>query len=195
MIPGLIAVILMIIAALLTSLTIAREWEMGTMEQVLSTPMRPTEMVLGKMLAYFVVGLADTAIVVVAGIAVFRVPFRGSILMLAASSCLYLFGALFWGIFISAWAKSQLMAYQMALISSFLPAFLLSGFVYAIETMPPVIQLITHVVPARYFVTILKGVFLKGVGARLLWGELGFLALYAAIVFLLATRKLNQKLA
>jgi ABC-2 type transport system permease protein len=194
-VPGLIAVILMIIAAMLTSLTIAREWEMGTMEQVLSTPMRPTEMVLGKMLAYFAVGLADTAIVVVAGIAVFRVPFRGSFLMLAVSSCLYLSGALFWGIFVSAWAKTQLMAYQAALISSFLPAFLLSGFVYAIETMPPVIQAITYVVPARYFVTILKGVFLKGVGPRLLWGDLGFLVLYAAIVFLLATRKLNQKLA
>jgi len=194
-VPGLIAVILMIIAALLTSLTIAREWEMGTIEQVLSTPMRPTEMVLGKMLAYFAVGLADTAIVVVAGIAVFQVPFRGSVLVLAASSCLYLFGALFWGIFISAWAKTQLMAYQMALISSFLPAFLLSGFVYEIETMPPVIQLITHVVPARYFVTILKGVFLTGVGLRFLWGELGFLALYATVVFLLATRKMNQKLA
>ena len=194
-VPGLIAVILMIIAAMLTSLTIAREWEMGTMEQVLSTPMRPTEMVLGKMLAYFAVGLADTAIVVVAGIAVFQVPFRGSIAMLAVSSCLYLCGALFWGIFVSAWAKTQLMAYQAALISSFLPAFLLSGFVYAIETMPPVIQAITYVVPARYFVTILKGVFLKGVGLRLLWGELGFLALYAAVVFFLATRKLNQRLA
>jgi ABC-2 type transport system permease protein len=194
-VPGLIAVILMIIAALLTSLTIAREWEMGTMEQVLSTPMRPVEMVLGKMLAYFAVGLADTVIVVVAGIVVFRVPFRGSILMLAVSSCLYLSGALFWGIFISAWAKTQLLAYQAALISSFLPAFLLSGFVYAIETMPPVIQLITRAVPARYFVTILKGVFLKGVGFRLLWGEMALLVLYAAIVFLLATRKLNQKLA
>ena len=194
-VPGLIAVILMIIAAMLTSLTIAREWEMGTMEQVLSTPMRPTEMVLGKMLAYFAVGLADTAIVVVAGIAVFQVPFRGSIVMLAVSSCLYLCGALFWGIFVSAWAKTQLMAYQTALISSFLPAFLLSGFVYATETMPPVIQAITYVVPARYFVTILKGVFLKGVGLKLLWGELGFLVLYAAIVFFLATRKLNQKLA
>ena len=194
-VPGLIAVILMIIAALLTSLTIAREWEMGTMEQVLSTPMRPTEMVLGKMLAYFAVGLADTAIVVVVGIVLFRVPFRGSILMLAVSACLYLSGALFWGIFISAWAKTQLLAYQAALISSFLPAFLLSGFIYAIETMPPVIQAITYVVPARYFVTILKGVFLKGVGFQLLWGELGLLVLYAAIVFLLATRKLNQKLA
>jgi ABC-2 type transport system permease protein len=194
-VPGLIAVILMIIAALLTSLTIAREWEMGTMEQVLSTPMRPVEMVLGKMLAYFAVGLADTAIVVVAGIAVFRVPFRGNFLVLAVSACLYLFGALFWGIFVSAWAKTQLMAYQVALISSFLPAFLLSGFVYEIETMPPVIQVITHFVPASYFVTILKGVFLKGVGVELLWGELGFLALYAAIIFLLATRKLNQKLA
>jgi ABC-2 type transport system permease protein len=194
-VPGLIAVILMIIAALLTSLTIAREWEMGTMEQVLSTPMRPVEMVLGKMLAYFAVGIADTAIVVIAGIAVFRVPFRGSLLLLALSSCLYLFGALFWGIFISALVKTQLLAYQLALLSSFLPAFLLSGFVYAIETMPPAIQLITHIVPASYFVTILKGVFLKGVGLRLLWLPLGFLAFYATIVFLVAVRKLNQKLA
>ena len=88
-----------------------------------------------------------------------------------------------------------MLAYQAALISSFLPAFLLSGFVYAIETMPPVIQVITRVVPARYFVTILKGVFLKGAGFRLLWGEMGLLVLYAAIVFVLATRKLNQKLA
>jgi len=168
---------------------------MGTMEQVLSTPMRPVEMVLGKMLAYFAVGIADTAIVVIAGIAVFRVPFRGSLLLLALSSCLYLFGALFWGIFISALVKTQLLAYQLALLSSFLPAFLLSGFVYAIETMPPAIQLITHIVPASYFVTILKGVFLKGVGLRLLWLPLGFLAFYATIVFLVAVRKLNQKLA
>jgi ABC-2 type transport system permease protein len=194
-VPGLIAVILMIIAALLTSLTIAREREMGTMEQVLSTPLRPAEMVLGKMLAYFVVGLADAAITVVVGIFVFQVPLRGNIVMLGLSTCLFLFGALFWGIFVSASAQTQLQAYQMGLISSFLPAFLLSGFVYAIETMPQVVQVITHVVPARYFVTILKGVFLKGVGMRVLWGELGFLALYATVVFMAATRKLKQKMA
>jgi ABC-2 type transport system permease protein len=194
-VPGLIAVILMIIAALLTSLTIAREWEMGTMEQILSTPMRPAEMVLGKMLAYFVVGVIDAAVAVLVGIFIFNVPFRGSIPMMVVSICVFLFGALFWGIFISASAKTQLQAYQMGVLSSFLPAFLLSGFVYSIESMPKIIQGITMIVPARYVVTILKGVFLKGVGVGVLWKELLFLALYAAIIFVLATRKMNQKVA
>jgi len=194
-VPGLIAVILQIIAALLTSLTIAREWEMGTMEQLLSTPLRPAEMVLGKMLAYFAVGVADALMAVLVGVFVFTVPLRGSWLLLGVSICVFLVGVLFWGIFVSAVAKTQLAAYQMGILSSFLPAFLLSGFVYSIETMPPVIQVITHIVPSRYVVTILKGIFLKGVGLTVLWGELGFLALYAAIIFVLATRKVNQKLA
>jgi len=194
-VPGLIAVILMIIAALLTSLTIAREWEMGTMEQILSTPLRPVEMVIGKMLAYFLVGLADAAIAVLVGLFLFQVPFRGSVVLLGVSTCLFLFGALFWGIFVSASARTQLQAYQMGVLSSFLPAFLLSGFVYSIENMPRPIQVITRIVPARYFITILKGLFLKGTDLRVLWGEFGFLALYALIVFLLATRKLNRKLA
>ncbi len=193
-VPGLIAVILQIIAALLTSLTIAREWEMGTMEQLLSTPLRPMEIVLGKMLAYFAVGLADAVIAVLVGLFIFRVPMRGSMGLLAVSICIFLFGALCWGILISAVAKTQVLAYQMGIVSSFLPAFLLSGFVYSIETMPRVIQVITHIIPARYVVTIMKGVFLKGIGWRLLWGELGFLAAYAVIVFALATRKMNQKL-
>jgi ABC-2 type transport system permease protein len=194
-VPGLIAVILMIIAALLTSLTIAREWEIGAMEQLLSTPLRPAEMVLGKMLAFFVVGVIDTAIAVVVGVWIFGVPLRGSVTFLAVSSCIFLFGALFWGIFISAATKSQLLAYQMSLISSFLPAFILSGLVYAIETMPAPIQAFTYLVPARYFIVLLKGIFLKGVGVEVLWLELLFLAVYAAAVFLLATRKLKQKLA
>jgi ABC-2 type transport system permease protein len=193
-VPGLIAVVLQIIASLLTSLTIAREWEMGTMEQILSTPLRPAEMVLGKMLAYFAVGLADATIAVLVGVFVFEVPFRGSLPLLGVSTCVFLFGALFWGIFVSAAARTQVAAYQMGILSSFLPAFLLSGFVYSIESMPWVIQAITHIIPARYVVTILKGIFLKGVGLSVLWGELGFLTLYAIIVFLLATRKLNQKL-
>jgi len=194
-VPGLIAVILQIIAALLTSLTIAREREMGTMEQLLSTPLRPVEIVLGKMLAYFVVGIADAIIALLVGLFVFGVPLRGSILVLAVSVCTFLVGVLFWGVFVSAVATTQLQAYQMGVLSSFLPAFLLSGFVYAIETMPPPIQVITHIIPARYVVTIMKGVFLKGVGLNVLWGELGFLALYAGIIFLLAVRKMSQKLA
>jgi len=178
----------------LTSLTIAREWEMGTMEQILSTPLRPAEMVLGKMLAYFAVGLADAAIALLVGIFIFQVPFRGSFLLLTLTTCIFLFGALFWGIFVSAVAKTQLQAYQMGILSSFLPAFLLSGFVYATESMPWVIQLLSRVIPARYMVTSLKGIFLKGVGFDVLWGELAFLALYGALVFWMSTRKLNQKL-
>jgi len=193
-VPGLIAVILQIIAALLTSLTIAREWEMGTMEQLLSTPLRPAEMVLGKMIAYFAVGVADAAIAIVVGVFVFAVPFRGSLALVAVSTCVFLFGALFWGIFVSAATRSQLQAYQMGILSSFLPAFLLSGFIYATENMPPVIQAISRIIPSRYAITILKGVFLKGVGIEVLGTELLFLAIYAALVFFMATRKLNQKL-
>jgi ABC-2 type transport system permease protein len=194
-VPGLIAVILMIIAALLTSLTIAREWEMGTMEQLLSTPLRPAEVVLGKMLAYFAVGVTDMVVAVVIGVLIFDVPLRGNVLLLGFTSCVFLMGALFWGIMLSAVARSQLLAYQLGMITSFLPAFLLSGFVYAIENMPAPIQAVTYIVPARYFITILKGIFLKGVGLRILLEEVAFLMAYAAIVFLAATRKLRQKVA
>lgn len=194
-VPGLIAVILMIIAALLTSLTIAREWETGTMEQLLSTPLRPAEIVLGKMLAYFGVGAADTLTAILAGVLIFGVPFRGSLLLLGAACGIFLVGALFWGILISAVARSQLLAYQMGMITSFLPAFLLSGFVFAIETMPRPIQGITHIVPARYFITILRGTFLKGVGLEVLAPDLAFLLAYGALVFLVATRKMRQKVA
>jgi ABC-2 type transport system permease protein len=115
--------------------------------------------------------------------------------LLAVSTCIFLFGALFWGIFISAAAKTQLQAYQMGILSSFLPSFLLSGFIYAVETMPPVIHGITYIIPARYVVAILKGIFLKGVGVDVLWMELSLLAVYALLVFRLAARKLNQKVA
>lgn len=194
-VPGLIAVILMIIGSLLTSMTIAREWEMGTMEQVLSTPLRPTELALGKMLAYSTIGIADVVVIVVAAVFVFHIPLRGSLLLLAAGSGLFLLGALFTGILISAAARSQLLAYQASMLTSFLPAFLLSGFVFAIEAMPRPIQVVTHVVPARYFVVILKGVFLKGVGLGILFWEFLFLLLYALLVFGLTVRKLRQKVA
>lgn len=194
-VPGLIAVILMIIAALLTSLTIAREWENGTMEQLLSTPLRPAEIVIGKMLAFFVVGAMDTVITVLAGILVFNVPFRGDVLVFAGTACIYLCGALFWGIYLSAATKSPLLAYQMGLITSFLPSFLLSGFIYSVENMPRAVELFTRVVPARYFVTIVKGILLKGVGMEVLWPEVLFLALFATVVFWGATRKLSRKLA
>jgi len=194
-VPGLIAVILMIIASMLTSLTIAREWEIGAMEQLLSTPIRPAEMVLGKMLAFFVVGVADMLIAILVSLFIFQVPFRGSYLLLAFTSCLFLFGALFWGIYVSAAAKSQMVAFQLGMLTSFLPAMLLSGFIWAVENMPVPIQLLTYIVPARYFVTILKGIFLKGVGLRVLWFEVLFLAVFGVVMFLGATRKLKAKVA
>jgi len=194
-VPGLLAVILMIIAALLTSLTIAREWEMGTMEQLLSTPVRPAELVLGKMSAYFLVGAVDTLTAVLIGVTLFEVPLRGSLLFLAATCFVFLFGTLCWGILLSAISRTQLAAYQLGTVTSFLPAFLLSGFIYSIDNMPLPIQIFTHIVPARYFVHILKGIFLKGIGFEILAVEVAFLLGFAALVFFVATRKLKQKIA
>jgi len=193
-IPGLIAVILTIIAALLTSLTIAREWETGTMEQLLSTPVRAAELVLGKMSAYFLIGVADMALAILAGLFVFGVPLRGNLLFLALTSFIFLFGALGWGILLSALARSQVLAFQMGLLSSFLPALILSGFIYATQNMPLPIRIVSHLTPARYFVTALKGIFLKGVGPEVLWAELLFLAGYATFIFIAATRRLRGKL-
>ena len=194
-VPGLIAVILMIIAANLSSLTIAREWENGTMEQLLSTPVRPSELALGKLSAYFLVGIVDLIICLVVGVFVFGVPLTGSVPLLLISSCIFLFGALGLGILISAVNRTQLTAYQLGVLTSFLPAFLLSGFIYSISNMPRVIQAIALIVPARYFMDILRGVFLKGIGLEMLWMDFLLLTIYAAVVFYFATRKLRQKVA
>ena len=194
-VPGLIVVIVMIIAANLGSLTVAREWENGTMEQLLSTPARPSEIALGKLSAYFVVGAADMVIALVVGIFVFNVPMKGSLLLLLAASAIFLFGALGLGIMVSAMFRTQLMAYQIGTLLSFLPAFLLSGFIYPIGSMPRVIQAVSLIVPARYFMEISRGIFLKGIGIQLLWFNLLLLIAYAVIVFYFATRKLRQKVA
>lgn len=194
-VPGLIAVILMIIAALLTSLTIAREWETGTMEQLLSTPVRPAELVLGKLSAYFALGMMDMIICLLVSVFVFEVPLRGNVILLFVSCFLFLFGALSWGIMISASTRNQLVAYQMGILSSFLPSFLLSGFIYSIQNMPLPIQLFTYLIPARYFIALLRGLFLKGVGAHVLWVELSFLTIYAVVIFAIASRKARQKIA
>jgi ABC-2 type transport system permease protein len=194
-VPGLIAVILMIIAGMLTSLTVAREWENGTMEQLLSTPVRPIEIAVGKLSAYFALGIIDMLLALFTGIVIFHVPMKGSWVLLFASSCVFLFGALAWGIFISAGNRNQLSAYQLSTLTSFLPAFLLSGFIYSIENMPAVIQFIALFVPARYFINIVKGVFLKGIGLKLLWFDFLLLIVYGAGVFYFATKKLRQKVA
>ena len=194
-VPGLIGVITMIIAALLTSLTIAREWENGTMEQLLSTPVRPIEMALGKLSAHFLLGLTDMLIALFVGVVIFKVPLRGSVFLLLFSACVFLYGALAWGLYISASFRTQLSAYQMGTFTSFLPAFLLSGFIYPIANMPWIIQMFSFVIPARYFIDITKGIFLKGLGLRLLWFDLLLLIVYAVAVSFLAVRKLRQKIA
>jgi len=155
-IPGLIAVIMMVIAALLTSLTVAREWERGTMEQLISTPVTGRELVLGKLLPYFTIGLVDVLIAVVLGEFLFHVPLRGSVLLLFASAGIFLVGTMAFGIVISIVAKNQLMANQFAMVLTFVPSFLLSGFIFPISNMPLVIQWITYLVPARYFIALLK---------------------------------------
>lgn len=194
-IPGLISVILMLVAAMLTSLTIAREWESGTMEQLLSTPVRPIELLMGKLCAYFVLGMVDMALALILGMGVFHVPLHGSALLLGVSSMLYLFGALCWGILISTISRSQQMAFQISLLTSFLPAFMLSGFIYPLDNMPWIIRLISLIFPARYFVSILQGVFLKGIGFGLLWSNFLFLLIYAVVVFVIANKKLRPKIA
>lgn len=194
-VPGLIAVILMIIASMLTSLTVAREWETGTMEQLISTPVRPMELLLGKLSAFFAVGMCDMVICLLAAIFVFQVPLKGNPLELLAISMIFLFGALCWGIMLSTVARNQLMAFQMGTLTSFLPAFLLSGFIYSIDNMPIVVQTLSYFVPARYFVTAIKGIFLKGSTLSVLWLEVSLLTLYAVAVFVLATRKLRLKVA
>jgi ABC-2 type transport system permease protein len=193
-IPGLIAVIMMVIAALLTSLTVAREWETGTMEQLLSTPVKPHEMILGKLIPYFAIGMIDMVISVVVGKFVFLVPLRGNVALLFVMASMFLAGALSLGMLISIAARNQLLASQVALVTTYLPSFLLSGFVFDIGNMPAVLQVVTRVVPARYFVTLLKGIYMKGVGLEVLAMEALLLAVFATIVIGIANLAFRKKM-
>jgi ABC-2 type transport system permease protein len=192
--PGLIAVIMMIIAALLTSLTIAREWETGTMEQLISTPLKGPELILGKLVPYFTIGILDLVLSVLVGEFIFDIPLRGSLPLLFGLSLIFLVGALSLGILISIVTKSQLVASQLALVVTMLPAFLLSGFIFPIETMPTPIQVITHIVTARYFVIILRGIYLKDVGLGVMAGQVGLLVVFAVLVLALSIRKFRKKI-
>ncbi|MFQ5841849.1 MAG: ABC transporter permease [Thermodesulfobacteriota bacterium] len=194
-IPGLIAVIMMVIASLLTSLTIAREWERGNMEQLISTPIKTHELILGKMIPYFLLGFLDVLLSVIMGTQLFGVPLKGNPLILFFIASLFLVGGLSLGLLYSILTKNQLLAYQMSMVTSFLPAFLLSGFAFPITGMPTAIRLFTYIVPARYFVTILKGIFLKGVGLEILWIEMALLGVFGVAVFMIANAKLKKKLA
>jgi len=193
-VPGLIAVIMTIIAALLTSLTVAREWETGTMELLISTPVTAKELIVGKTAPYFVIGIIDVILAMVVAELVFAVPMRGSRLLLLGLSAVLLVSALMLGILVSVVAKSQLLASQLTLLSTALPSFLLSGLMYPITNMPQVLQWLTQIVPARYAVSIFKDVCLKGSTLAAVSEELGFLLLFALILVVTATAKFKKRL-
>jgi ABC-2 type transport system permease protein len=194
-VPGVIAMIIMIIAALLTSICIAREWERGTMEQLISTPVKAKEMVIGKFIPYFTIGFFDLTLGVLMARFLFQVPFRGNYLLLIVMSWLFLMGALSQGILISIVARTQLMASQLASLSTMIPTIILSGFIYPIFNMPKALQLVTYLIPARYYIVILRELFLKGAGISNMWDEAVFLALFALVMFGLSIKKFKKKVA
>jgi ABC-2 type transport system permease protein len=193
-IPGLIAVIMMIIAGMLTSLTIAKEWDTGTMEQLISTPVKVPELIIGKLVPYFCIAMIDVMLAVIMGEYLFHIPMRGNPVLLFAVSAIFLSGALFMGILISIVTKTQLLASQLAMIATFLPTFLLSGFTFDVANMPQAIQIISHIIPAKYFITFLKGLYLKGVGVSVLYFQILFLIIYACILMIIANVKFKKKI-
>jgi ABC-2 type transport system permease protein len=193
-VPGLVAVIMSIIGVLLTGQVIVREWEKGTMELLISTPVRKAELVMGKLFPYFFLGLLDLTLAVLMGKWVFQVPLRGSVALLFVLSCIYIFVSLALGLTISIFARTQLLANQMAMVIGFLPTFLLSGFTFVIPNMPTWLQIITYGIAPRYYVTILKEIFLKGVGFSFLWREALVLMVMATAGLWVAARSFKKEL-
>lgn len=187
-VPGVLVNIIMIVTVMLTSLAIVREKEIGTMEQLMVTPIRPIEMIIGKTLPFGVVGMLDLILTTVLALAVFQIPFRGSLVLLLFSGALFVLTTLGVGLFLSTISHTQ----QQAMMSSFfflVPAFMLSGFAFPIANMPQVVQYLTFLNPLRYFVEIVRGIFLKGIGAEVLWPQmLALLAFGTAILTLSAVR-------
>ncbi len=193
-VPGVVALVMAVVGTFLTSLTIAREWERGTMEQLISTPVTPMEIMLGKLTPYVVIGLFDTCICAVVGVWWFGVPFRGHLWLFFLSSIMFLTVVLSMGYFFSVVAKAQLAASQISLITTFLPSFLLSGFIFPIDQMPPAVQVITYIVPARYYMEVLRNIFLKGASITLMWQNLLGLAILTLLLAFVATRAFKKRL-
>ena len=194
LVPGLIAIIMTLIGALLTAMVMAREWERGTMEALMVTPVARREIILGKLIPYFALGIGGMALSVLLAVFLFNVPLRGSVIVLFAASSLFLLTALGMGLLISILAKNQFVAGQAAIIVTFLPAFILSGFIFDINSMPAPIQVITHLIAARYFVAILQTIFLAGnVWSVIAWNALALVVM--STVFLgISRRKFRKRL-
>ncbi|MGA9572744.1 MAG: ABC transporter permease [Lysobacterales bacterium] len=194
LVPGLIAVIMTLIGAMLTSMVVAREWERGTMESLMVTPVRIGELMIGKLAPYFILGMGGMLMSVAMAIWLFGVPLRGSFWVLTAASALFMLVALGMGLLISVVAKNQFVAGQVSIIATFLPAFILSGFIFQISSMPRAIQFITHVVPARYYVAILQTLFLAGDIWPIILTNSAALLLMMVVFIGLARRKLHKRL-
>jgi ABC-2 type transport system permease protein len=190
LVPGLIAYISMITAVISTALSIVREKERGTMEQVRMAPVSAGSFVIGKTLPYLVLSFVSAVVIILVSMVLFDLPMRGSWLLLCAAIFLFVVGAQAQGLVISSVAPNQQVAFQLALLSSFLPTFILSGFIFPISSMPPVIQAITHVIPARYFLVALRAIVLKGAELQAYWQDMAALALFATVLLTLASVRL-----
>jgi ABC-2 type transport system permease protein len=193
LVPGLIAYIAMLTAVVSTALSIVREKEVGTMEQVRMSPVGPLAYVIGKTVPYFLVSLVSAMAIVGAAMLLFDVPMRGSWVLLILSVSLFLVGALAFGVLISTLAETQQVAFQLAVLTSYMPTLMLSGFIFPISSMPVALQVVTYAVPARYFLTVLRGIVLKGVGAMAFWQDLAALGLFATVMLGLSSLRLRRE--
>ena len=193
LVPGLIAYILMITAVISTALSVVREKEVGTMEQVRMAPIGTFSFVVGKSIPYFFISLASAALIIFAAMLLFGLPMRGNWIALLVAIALFIAGALGTGLLISTAAETQQVAFQVAVLSSFLPTLLLSGFIFPISSMPTALQLVTYVVPARYFLVALRGIVLKGTALWLLWPQMIALSIYAIVMLALASVRLARE--
>ena len=194
LVPGSIAIVMTLVGTLLTSLVVAREWERGTMEAMMATPVTAVELLTGKILPYFLLGLTSMTLCVLLAVFLFGVPFRGSVAALYALSAAFLIPALGQGLLISTATKNQFLASQLALISAFLPAFLLSGFLFEINSMPRIIQWITFIVPARYLIPSLQTVFLAGDIWPMFAKAIAVMLAIGAVMFVLAARSTRKRI-
>ncbi|MBN2646016.1 MAG: ABC transporter permease [Desulfuromonadaceae bacterium] len=193
-VPGIIAIVMVVIASMLASVTVAREWETGTMEQLISTPVQRLELTLGKAIPLYVVGLTDVLVAAGLGQQLFDVPLRGQPALVLLVASVFLIGVLFYGLVLSIVLKKQVVANQLALITGFLPTLILSGFVFTIANMPLPIRLLTYLFPARYFIAMLRSIYLKGVGLEMVLIHFALLSFYAALMVALANRALKLRL-
>jgi ABC-2 type transport system permease protein len=191
-VPGVVMNIITLITLMLTAMAIVREKEIGTMEQLMVTPVRPIELMLGKTIPFALIGLFDMALATTTALVVFHVPFRGTVWMLLGASCLFLLTTLGAGLFLSTISRTQQQA-MMSAFFFFMPVFMLSGFSFPIRNMPEGVQWLTYLNPLRYFIEILRGIFLKGTGVEVLWPQLGMMGVLGVTILLASAARFRKR--